>query len=421
MTGPVLIDGASQPGFAGSPLVELDGSAAGGDGLTVSAGTSEIRGLVINRFAGSGVVLTGGGGNVVAGNYIGTDAAGAADLGNGGDGVRIEGGSGGNTVGGALAGQRNVISGNGANGVLVAPGGGNYVYGNHIGTSASGSAAVGNASYGVRVFTSGNQIGAALARNVISGNGRGVSLEGAGATGNFVRGNYVGTNAGGNSALANNGTGVEISAPSNTVGGDVSGQGNVISGNAASGIALTAEADAAVIQGNKIGTNAAGTAAIPNASYGVSVDGAKTAQIGGETGHARNLISGNAGAGIIFGNAPDSFSNVHGNYVGTDTAGAAAIPNAGGGIHVSNSSWIGIGGAGARRNVISRCPLGGSSSAAPTPNRTRCRATTSARTRTATPAKLTPASTTSATTAATSASRRPSTTSSAGRIPARGT
>ena len=80
ITSPVVIDGTTQPGFAGSPIIELNGSgAAGATGLSITAGNSVVRGLVINRFAGEGIRLQTGGGNRIEGNYIGTNAAGTVD------------------------------------------------------------------------------------------------------------------------------------------------------------------------------------------------------------------------------------------------------------------------------------------------------------------------------------------------------
>src|SRR3989304_8216582 len=88
VTDPVVIDGSTQPGFAGTPIVELDGSGGGGgDGLSITAGNSVVRGLAINRFGvtqfNAGIELLSGGGNVVEGNYLGTDVTGAIDFGNG--------------------------------------------------------------------------------------------------------------------------------------------------------------------------------------------------------------------------------------------------------------------------------------------------------------------------------------------------
>ena len=140
-----MIDGSTQPGFAGTPLIELDGTSAGGFqyGIIISAGGSTVRGLVINRFiSGGGINLHTAGGNTIAGNFIGTNVGGTAALANG-TGVLIQAGSTGNTVGGLSAADRNVISGNGNNGVSLNASG-NTVLGNFIGTDLTGLAPVGN-------------------------------------------------------------------------------------------------------------------------------------------------------------------------------------------------------------------------------------------------------------------------------------
>ena len=98
----MTIDGYTQPGASANTLaegsgavllIELDGSLAGEGttGLHVAAGNSTVRGLVINRFGGDGIVLDGSGstGNIVAGNYVGTDASGTAALGNGASGIAL--------------------------------------------------------------------------------------------------------------------------------------------------------------------------------------------------------------------------------------------------------------------------------------------------------------------------------------------
>jgi hypothetical protein len=87
VTDPVVIDGTTQPGFAGSPVVELTGLSAGANanGLRVTGGGTTIRGLVVNGFSAQQVVLEDSGGNLVAGNYIGTDLAGTAAVWSGPD------------------------------------------------------------------------------------------------------------------------------------------------------------------------------------------------------------------------------------------------------------------------------------------------------------------------------------------------
>src|SRR5262249_22484281 len=82
VTSPVTIDGTTQPGTqdAGpAPGIELDGTNVdAGTGLQINSGGSTVRGLVIDHFSLAGIVLQGAGGNVVAGNYIGTDKTGEA-------------------------------------------------------------------------------------------------------------------------------------------------------------------------------------------------------------------------------------------------------------------------------------------------------------------------------------------------------
>jgi hypothetical protein len=84
ITDPVIIDGTSQPGFVGVPLVELDGSQAGAsaDGLRITGGGSIVRGLVIHSFSGAGIELAGLGLNVVEDNFLGTDVTGTTAVGN---------------------------------------------------------------------------------------------------------------------------------------------------------------------------------------------------------------------------------------------------------------------------------------------------------------------------------------------------
>ncbi|HEX8201101.1 MAG TPA: hypothetical protein VF590_11480 [Isosphaeraceae bacterium] len=85
ITDPVIIDGTTQPGFSGTPIIELDGTSAGtgANGLTINTGGSTVQGLVINRFFGGGGIVLSSSGNILRGNFIGTDATGEVpDLGN---------------------------------------------------------------------------------------------------------------------------------------------------------------------------------------------------------------------------------------------------------------------------------------------------------------------------------------------------
>ena len=152
LTDPVIIDGTSQPGFAGRPLIELSGAnaGAGASGLTLTGGRSTIVGLVINEFlrsqfgyGGHGIVITGSGGNRIVGCYVGTDLTGTISRGNAADGIFLDGFAKNNTIGGMTAGDGNVISGNGDDGVQIQgiDTTGNLVIGNFIGTDRTGSVA----------------------------------------------------------------------------------------------------------------------------------------------------------------------------------------------------------------------------------------------------------------------------------------
>jgi hypothetical protein len=143
ITDPVIIDGTTQPSgdrLKSVATIELDGSNAGlVSGLTIAAGHSTVRGLVINRFGGDGIELVTNGGNIIEGCFIGTDVSGTADLGNAGSGVFINS-SPDNTIGGTILEATNVISGNDEHGVFISGSRatGNQVQGNQVGTDLTG-------------------------------------------------------------------------------------------------------------------------------------------------------------------------------------------------------------------------------------------------------------------------------------------
>jgi hypothetical protein len=215
ITSPVIIDGYTQPGSSANTLtagdnavllIELNGAGAGnsGNGLTLglNAAGSIVRGLVINRFAASGIVIQGNG-NTVAGNFIGTNASGAGALGNGLDGISVQSSS--NTIGGTIAAARNVVSANGRHGISL--GGGNAVVQN-----------------------------------------------------NLVQTNFIGTDTTGTRLLGNAGDGVfAIAATTNTIGGNISVAGappaNLIAGNTGSGVGATTGVMGLAIKGNSIHSN----------------------------------------------------------------------------------------------------------------------------------------------------------------------
>ncbi len=197
-TDPVVIDASTQPGYAGTPLIELNGTAAGAgvDGLRIDGGSSTVRGLVINNFSGNGVYLSSAGGNTVVGNYIGTSSNGASAAANN-TGIFIANNSF-NTIGGTSAVDRNLISANAGYGVYIWGSGtsNNRVAGNYIGTDASGAGALGNGFQGVALDTGAdnNLIGGTTAGsgNLIAHNGfDGIALASGAGNGNAILGNMI--------------------------------------------------------------------------------------------------------------------------------------------------------------------------------------------------------------------------------------
>jgi len=214
-------------------------------------------------------------------------------------------------IGGTTTGARNVISGNTSHGVLLDGNGTDgTLEGNYVGTDATGTTAVPNGTAvgdvaAIRTrFGFGTRIGGTIngARNVISGNtSDGISIESLLGEGATVQGNYVGTNAAGTAALANGRFGIRSTTANVIIGGTTDGARNLISGNASDGIFLTN--DGALIQGNYVGTDATGTAAIGNGLAGINVRSISNATIGGTAAGAANRIAFNSGAGVSVGTA----------------------------------------------------------------------------------------------------------------------
>src|SRR5262249_14911820 len=120
--------------------------------------------------------------------------------------------------------------------------------------------------------------------NDVSGGGNGIVITGAGATGNVIEGNYIGTDAAGSGAAGNASYGILLDngAGNTTIGGLTTVARNVVSGNQL-GIGITSGSTGTVVQGNYIGTDVTGTSAVPNAT-GLSVVQASTGNtIGGTT------------------------------------------------------------------------------------------------------------------------------------------
>lgn len=301
----VTIDGYSQAGSSPNTLlqgdnaiirIELYGHGLSDRGLFIQASGSTVRGLAINNFEGTGQIDIGEGdgsfhGNTIAGNFIGTDVSGTvaeanAAHGNVAPGI-VTGNVSGNTIGGISPADRNLISGNGGSGIALG------------GQSSS----------------------------------------------NLIEGNYIGVARSGEASLPNGNAGIDLGGGyngslNNIIGGSSPAARNLISGNKSSGISLSGNILGTLIQGNYIGTDAAGLLALPNLGDGIGVSAANRGSsltsgiiIGGTGSGAGNLISGNAGNGISIGQG-DGLDLIQGNFIGTSASAASALPNGVNGVNI---------------------------------------------------------------------------------------
>jgi titin len=421
ITQHTVILGVTESDYLDTPVVELNGSKTGGlvDGLRVRADGVVVWGLAITGFEGSGIKLLGKWA-AIGGNHIGLDASGNRIRGNG-TGITVVGPE--NYIGGSALSARNVVSGNAGFGIrLAGPGAqGNLVQGNFIGTDVTGARDFGNGLEGVWLFDGAgkNMIGGTAdvtlggpctgACNLISGNG-GAGIGILGSSSNVVQGNFIGTDVAGAARLPNMGAGVGIwchpadggpcvGGADNTIGGAFPGAGNLIYGNDLQGVVIIGNGDSSgssaarnvvlgnviranggsgvtisdavanviggaegttpygactgacnvisyngghgvhihgfyargnVVKGNHIGADAAGRVADGNAGDGVLLEGAPFNTVGGSTPGSRNTISGNLGVGVRTTGEDAHANTVSGNNIGTDVTGTAVLPNNGG-------------------------------------------------------------------------------------------
>ena len=290
---PVTINGYSQGGASVNTLanadnavilIELNGTAAGAgaNGLTLGPGSggSTVRGLVINRFAGDGIVLQSNG-NTVAGNFVGVDPTGTTRMPNGtfpvsGNGILVENASN-NVIGGTSPADRNIASGNAIDGIHVvgsrtAPATGNLIQGNFVGVAADGISSVGNRTepapapgaaegnnlFGIEISGGDNNtVGGTVAgaRNVVGFNGAGIEVDN-GGQGNLIQGNFSGVGADGVTPAGNLLHGIVLRSSNgfaaplgpaqpnepgvsfNLIGGTAAGAGNLVEFNGTGGIAV---------------------------------------------------------------------------------------------------------------------------------------------------------------------------------------
>jgi hypothetical protein len=291
-TNAAIIDGYSQPGSSRNTLahgdnaklkIALNGGLQGIDGLTFSEQGSQVFGLDFEKFQ-DGVVIAAPGNVQVAGCFIGTDPTGETRAGNS-DGVLVENSS--NLIGGPIVGDRNIISGNYLSGIYVP-----------------------NQTYNVLNIT---------------------------PTGNLIENNFIGLDATGTKALSNASGGVQDNGTGDTYGGTTAGLGNVVSGNVEGGISALGSV---TIEGNYVGTDAAGNVALGNggsAGSGVGIAAGDYFRAESVTTIiSNNVVSGND-EGIDLNMFPGSQTayTIANNLIGTNAAGTSALGNTGIGLSVS--------------------------------------------------------------------------------------
>ncbi len=343
----VLIDGstASNNQVIGNLIgTDITGASSVGNlhGVTVAAASNNTIGgaspgtsnLISGNVgpagnSGIGVYFTGTStGNVVAGNLIGTDAAGAKANSNT---YGVYFGTFGNpssseliskvTVGGSVNGAGNTISGNGIG--IAGNITGSTIAGNRIGTDVSGAAAIGN-GYGIFLGANATTIGGTTpaTRNIIAssgtigtGGGTAITLSG---DSDIISGNVIGLNAAATAPLPNK-VGIALHTTNSTVGGTAAGAGNIIAGNSGDGVDLDLNSGNKVL-GNLIGNPAGG--ALGNGGTGVAVllavptgstpvvPLALNDTIGGVTTGSPNIIAGNGGFGVAVTNNYGAFTGL---------------------------------------------------------------------------------------------------------------
>lgn len=370
----VIIDGTTEPDYVDSPVVIVDGwgnvfnlsgsgielrgieITGGSNGVVISGNDNTLVGNHIHGNAFSGIDISGSGNqiggtslsdrniifnnagygieitgswadaNIIEGNWVGVALDGFTDAGNGGSGIYIGSGADETRIGGSVAGAGNLISGNDDHGIHItltnfSSATDHSILGNIVGLDSTGTQAVGNTMHGIYVVNAQNIFigdGTEGGRNIISGNsGHGIELQGADLDNALVMGNYIGTDITGTVALGNEYNGVEIyggpsvpwtfpGSPSDfdgrvIIGGAETGQGNVISGNAGFGVLIDKGATKVSVFGNIIGLDVSGVLDLGNGGSGIGVNVGASSPVSAFADISGNKIAFNARNGIEVG------------------------------------------------------------------------------------------------------------------------
>ncbi|HBG70641.1 MAG TPA: hypothetical protein DHV29_04015 [Bacteroidales bacterium] len=308
-------------------------------GVAIANGASgnTISNNVISGNTMAGIAITESSNNIIKNNRIGTDSSGITAIPNS-YGIGLQNAFS-NTIGSLISGEFNLISGNSTAGIVIdgLPSTGNQIFGNRIGTDVHGTDSIPNENGIILSYASNTTIGGSTYkhRNIISGNrGAAIVMNGTGTRNNVVKGNFIGPDITGMTALHNySGINILSNANRNTIGGTLATERNIISGNLEMGVYIEA-ADSNVLINNYFGPDSTGLDAFKIGgdtllqSNGVEFNTvAKHNRLGGYTSAERNVVSGNRVYGMVYyGNC--SYNPVVGNYIGVDATGNNALPNA---------------------------------------------------------------------------------------------
>jgi hypothetical protein len=379
----VTIDGSSAPKYAGKPVVGIDANGHAGIVFGVGSEGSKLLALAIGNAIGNGVTLNARSITLNL-NYVGLNRAGTA-FGNGGDGIYVSTRSSNDRIGlnpsGASGAVANVISGNAGNGLSLHGSSGTVVATNRIGTDPSGAFAIANGANGIWITAASknNEIGgrrfvdSATGQannptgskgtvtpvfvvppdgNLVSGNAKNGILIDKGSQENTLNGNFIGTNADGDSAIANLGDGVLIvKANGNSLTGckfrnDPFVYYNVMSGNRGNGLRITDSNDV-IVQGNFFGIGANNTTIVANNGDGILIGGSSAnTQVGGVI-PLGNVSAGNVRNGIEVTDTVSGFITF--NTFGGLLAFKGAAPNGNDGVLITSTGGNQL----VRTNVLS--------------------------------------------------------------------
>lgn len=361
----VIVDATTQPGYSGTPLIQIQPTTVSAQAIAVSGNSSTfdpglsatIRGFAVNGFtSGVGICLCNGQNNLVEKNFIGVNPAGTAAAPND-TGIFV--------VARNSVIRDNVISGNTNTGLYISSNAtrlslNNIIAGNFIGTDLTGTVAIPNRDgIAVRSGANNNTIGGTTPadRNIISGNLQwGIFTVGndsnptSNTNSTTIVGNYIGTDVTGTLNLGNHTIGILIqSSDSNVIGGTTgvtldgscTGACNLISGNGIFGVQILEDSGGTsennLIQGNFIGTDVTGTLPLGNVEAGVNINSSHNT-VGGTAPEALNVISANGHNGIQLASGAHE-NNILGNNIGTDTTGYNELGNDDSGIFLSADSY----------------------------------------------------------------------------------